>query len=121
MAFAIVPDSKQPGIYEKRVELADQTATSAAQDLGKKFSKFRLSVYTKVDGTGPYTYRLDVADDSGFTTNVRTVAVTGSQPDAVLGAMVVEGIAPIGGAQFAKVIVQAGTAMTYDARIDAGN
>lgn len=117
MPFAIVPDSLQPTVYEKRVELADLTATSAAQDLGKPFSKFRLTVFVKTASTA-FTFRLDVADDSGFTSNVRSVA---RLPMAnVVGAAVATGIAPVGGQRYARVTVEAGSG-TYDARIEAGD
>lgn len=120
MAFAIVTDSLAPTIYEKKVDLADQTANSAVQDLGKKFRKWKATVFHKVDGTGPSSYALHVADDLAFTSNVRLVAVSGSIPDTILGTVVLEGIVADGGKQFARTIMT-GTLQTYDARIEAGN
>lgn len=118
MVFEMVSDSLQPTIYDFKVELADLTASTAAQNMLKKYSKFKLTVYVKAYTSGSPTFRLEIADDIGFTTNVRNVATlfTASVDES---SGVFEGVAPKGGQQFARVLLQAGV-LTYDARIEAG-
>lgn len=118
MAFEIAVDSLQPSIYEKKIDLADQTiGAGVVQDAGKKFTKFRLTVYFKV-ATAATVIALVGDTAVGMATAPVTLA-RASLIITVLQSMVIEGVMPAGGKQFFQLTSSA--AGTYDARLELGN
>lgn len=103
----------------------DQTATSGAQELAYKARWFAAMIYQKAftpgTGTARVLYRIEVADDSGFTSNVRTIA-NGTLARAAQEALFLVGFSPDNPKKYVRVgITEDGTdAATYDAIISAG-
>lgn len=118
MAFAITQgDALQPDIYDFSQTVADQTATPGTGiNMLKKYNKFRATIFYKT-ATAASVVSLQVADDAGFTSNVRTIAQV-SFIITVVQAAVLVGVAPDGGKQFVRIVQSA--AGTLDARLEAG-
>lgn len=127
MAFEItnkvttVPSAFVP---RKRFEVADQGAASPAQDAGAKSKVWRAFIYQKAftagTGTNPPIYSIEVADDSGFTSNVRAIA-SGVVKRADEQTLMLVGETPFeAGQQFGRVnVAEDGTdAATYDAILE---
>ena len=133
MAFAI---DKTPGVGagefyhpSNHFDLADQTATTAAQTLGaaaKSFSwRIWLKAFTKGTGTVAPTFTLEVADNSAFSTNVREIdriAMPGNYASNALATYFNPDVkTPDGQKAFVRVrVIFSGTdSGTFDVMIDA--
>ena len=133
MAFAI---ARKPGLGPaeffvpgNRVQLADQTTTTAVQTLAAPAKTFAWMIYQKVSAVGTGTrgpvYTLQAADNSAFTTNVRELDSHEINPGLVataVGFYVNPDVRAMDGAKsFVRILVSfSGTgSATFDAVIQA--
>src|SRR5262245_22473 len=132
MAFVI---DETPGIGpmefmvpSNTFKLADQTATSAVQTLGAAAKTFAwqiwLKAFTRSAGTVGPIFALQVADNVGFSTNVREIdrgqlAISASSQLGSIGPQF--GRTPDGQKAFARILVvfSGSDSGTYDAKIVA--
>lgn len=106
-------------------EFADQTASTTAAAAGAGdfgatgFNYFKATVHLKTftAGTGSSAFTIDVADDTAFTTNKRTIAVGVVPFTAGAYCVYMSGVCPDGAKRYARVgfIAGAGASGTFDA------